>query len=105
MQEDLTNNSPIMTQKLMLSDGRAIPFVGMGTWKMTTLKVLEPAIDAALEVGYRHFDTAESYENEEILGIALKKGLEKHGLKREDIWITSKIAPWRMDYENAIDSI
>ena len=66
---------------------------------------MDIAIDAALEVGYRHFDSAESYENEEMLGIALKKGLEKHGLKREDIWITSKIAAWRMDYENAKDSI
>ena len=57
MEAELTNNS-IMQEKLILADGRAIPYVGMGTWKITTLDALEPAIDAAIEVGYRHFDTA-----------------------------------------------
>lgn len=59
---------------------------------------MDPAIDAAIEVGYRHFDTAESYENEALLGAALKKALAKHGLTREDIWITSKVPPWKMDH-------
>ncbi|CDW85098.1 aldo keto reductase family protein [Stylonychia lemnae] len=109
MQEDLTNNStensPIYNQSVLLLDGRSIPQIGMGTWKIPDQESMDKAIDAALEVGYRHFDSAESYENEEMLGIALKKGFEKYGLKREDIWITSKIAAWRMDYENAKDSI
>lgn len=101
----MTTSAAILTDKLILADGRAMPFVGMGTWKMTTPEVMEPAVDAAIEVGYRLFDTAESYENEEILGVALKKALEKYGLKREDIWITTKIPPWKMDHENAKESI
>jgi len=52
-----------------------------------------------LEAGYRHIDTAESYENEEIVGKALKKAMEKHGVKREDLWITTKVAIWNMNYD------
>ena len=37
----------------------------MGTWKITKDNDVEKAIDSAIEVGYRHFDTAESYENEQ----------------------------------------
>ena len=40
----------------------------MGTWKITEPSALDAAVDAALEVGYRHFDAAEMYENQQILG-------------------------------------
>ncbi len=61
-------NSGVFRDKLSLPDGRQIPFVGMGTWKITDPDVLESAVDAAIEIGYRHFDSAELYENQEILG-------------------------------------
>ena len=66
---------------------------------------MDEAIDAAIEAGFRHFDTAESYENEELIGNSLAKALKKHSVLREDIFITSKIPPWRMDKESAKDSI
>lgn len=72
---------------------------------MTDQATLDTAIDAALESGYRHFDCAELYENEELVGKALAKGLKKYGLQREDIFITSKIPPYKMDYEAAIECV
>ena len=72
---------------------------------MTNGEELENAVDYALAAGYRHFDTAEAYENEELLGAAFQKLLPKHNLKREDIWITTKVAVWKMDYENSKESV
>lgn len=60
---------------------------------------------AAMEAGYRHFDCAEMYENEDKIGIALEKGLKACGVKREEIWITSKVPPYMMDYENAKECV
>lgn len=77
----------------------------MGTWKITDAELMDKAVDAALEVGYRHFDSAELYENEHLLGDALKKALPKYNLTRKDIWITGKIAMWNMSYEGAMSSI
>ena len=65
MNSELTNNL-IMSEKLLLSDGRSMPYVGMGTWKITEATLVDSAIDAAIEVGYRHFDCAILYENEQF---------------------------------------
>jgi len=94
-----------MNEKIILADGRAMPYVGMGTWKITDATAVDQAIDAAIEVGYRHFDCAISYENENLVGAALKKALAKYGVTREEIWITSKIPPWMMDYETAKEAV
>ncbi|KAM7534025.1 hypothetical protein Aperf_G00000116712 [Anoplocephala perfoliata] len=75
---------------LHLNDGRTIPQLGFGTFdaeKGLTAKAVEEAID----VGYRHIDTAMAYGNEEEVGQAIAKSLKKHGLKREDIFVTTKL--------------
>ena len=79
--------------------------LGLGTWKMTDSSTLDTAIDAAIESGYRHFDCAELYENEQLVGDALKKACDKYGVKREQIWITSKIPPYMMEPEAAKECI
>ncbi|VDK60403.1 unnamed protein product [Cylicostephanus goldi] len=48
-------------------------------------------VEAALKAGYRLFDTAELYKNEKELGVAFAEYLPKFGLKREDIFITTKV--------------
>ena len=104
--DNLTNvGESVLTEKLTLKDGRQIPKVGLGTWKMTESEVMEQAIDNAIACGYKHFDTAEMYENEHLVGAALKKACAKYGVKRQDLWITAKIPPWRMNYESAKESI
>jgi diketogulonate reductase-like aldo/keto reductase len=90
---------------IALRDGRSIPQVGLGTWKITDQAVLDEAIDAAMEVGYRHFDCAEMYENEEKIGISLKKACVKHGVARGELWLTSKVPPYKMEPEAAKECV
>ncbi|CAN5121014.1 aldo/keto reductase [soil metagenome] len=76
------------TPELTLNDGQVIPQVALGLWKVTDEEEFNTMFDAAVKAGYRHFDTAQAYNNEQFLGAAIKR----HGLKREDIFITTKIA-------------
>lgn len=72
------------------ANGASIPALGLGTW---TLKGRDCAdlVAHALSVGYRHLDTAAMYDNEEAVG----EGLRASGLKREDVFVTTKV--WYTD--------
>ncbi|MBI1215794.1 MAG: hypothetical protein GC185_08250 [Alphaproteobacteria bacterium] len=63
-----------------------IPALGYGTWQLRD-KACEAGIAKALEVGYRHIDTAQIYENEEEVGNALQSS----GVNREEIFLTTKV--------------
>lgn len=76
-----------------LNTGYVIPMIGLGTYKITGQQTVRDAVDAALQVGYRMFDTAKYYVNEPELGNALQELLPKHKLRREDIFITTKFFP------------
>lgn len=52
---------------------------------------LEAALDAALEAGYRHIDTATVYRNEHIIGKVLRRWLQSGKVRREDLFITTKV--------------
>ncbi|VDO03481.1 unnamed protein product [Rodentolepis nana] len=67
-----------------------IPCLGFGTYKLAAEDVV-PALSAALEVGYRHIDCAHLYLNEEEIGNALQCWIKSGKLKREDLFITSKL--------------
>ncbi|KAF8358385.1 hypothetical protein PRIPAC_93380 [Pristionchus pacificus] len=70
-----------------------MPMIGVGTYQVQSQSVLTDTIDEAFRLGYRFIDTAQIYRNEAILGRILPDLLEKHSLKREDIFITSKVSP------------
>lgn len=70
-----------------------MPIVGYGMWQADTAKELEDGLDAALEAGYRHFDTAHNYNNEDVFGRVLKRWFESGKVKREDLFITTKLPP------------
>lgn len=70
-----------------LNDGNKIPQVGLGVWQVRDQNEFNAAFDAAIKAGYRHIDTAQAYENEQYLGEAW----QSTGLKREDLFITTKI--------------
>lgn len=72
--------------KVQLSNGVMIPIVGFGTWESVDDEGYQ-AVREALKAGYIHIDTAKVYGNEEIVGKAIKDS----GIKREDLFITSKI--------------
>lgn len=82
-----------------------MPMIGMGTWQIQNEEVLRTVIDAGFEVGYRFIDTAQVYGNEAAIGRILQKLLPKHGLKREDIWITSKLSPSNAGLKKARKSV
>jgi diketogulonate reductase-like aldo/keto reductase len=69
-----------------------LPRIGLGTWQSTDPVQLENAIIYAVEeCGYRYIDTAQSYENENVVGAALQKIFAKGVIKRSDLWITTKL--------------
>nr|XP_023020251.1 alcohol dehydrogenase [NADP(+)]-like [Leptinotarsa decemlineata] len=73
--------------------GYKIPSVGLGTGTFEKGKedVVENAVNAALELGYRHIDTAFMYDTEEIIGRVLKRWLSSGKIKREALFITTKL--------------
>lgn len=71
-----------------LNNGMTIPAVGLGT---CLLKDKDAIVNAIVNCGYRHIDTAEHYFNEDIVGDAIKESLNKHGIKRDDLFITTKM--------------
>lgn len=72
---------------IKLRNGVLIPKLGLGTYKMTNKEETKRVILDAIEVGYRHFDTAQMYRNEAYIGEALKSS----GLKRNEYYITTKL--------------
>ncbi|KAH8869678.1 Aldo-keto reductase family 1 member B10 [Schistosoma japonicum] len=77
-------------EPLKMNNGRSIPVIGLGTWNSPPGEV-GAAVKKALEIGYRHLDCAYFYRNEAEIGEALENALKSLRLKREDIFITSKL--------------
>jgi len=81
-----------------LNNGIMIPRLGLGVYQSPPGEVTQGAVEYALKVGYRHIDTARIYGNESDVGAALRKS----GIKREDMFVTTKL--WNSDqgYETAL---
>ena len=91
-------SSPIPT--LTLPTGTPIPVLGFGTYKVAPEDTYD-AVSRALEVGYRHIDTAQMYGNEAEVGAAL----EASGIAREDLFVTTKVDNSNHEPERAAASI
>jgi diketogulonate reductase-like aldo/keto reductase len=74
--------------KVKLTTSAEIPAIGLGLWKVKDEAEFKTAFTAGLQAGYRHFDSAQAYDNEQYLGAAWHAA----EVKREDIFITTKIA-------------
>nr|CAD7438983.1 unnamed protein product [Timema bartmani] len=77
-------------KNLVFKNGAKMPTVGFGTWQCSD-ESMDASIDAALEAGYRHIDTAYLYGNEAAIGRALKRWFDSGRLKREDLFIVTKL--------------
>ncbi|XP_054718239.1 1,5-anhydro-D-fructose reductase-like [Uloborus diversus] len=73
------------------SDGNKMPIIGYGTSLADKEDSLIPAVEAAVDAGYRHIDTAFLYKNEPIIGKALQKIFSKGVVERKDLFITTKL--------------
>ncbi|MBM6753408.1 aldo/keto reductase [Lactobacillus alvi] len=86
---------------LTLADGNKMPQEGLGTYKLTDQAAMTQALQGAYETGYRLIDTAQLYENETVLGNAIKS----LGAPRDQYFITTKVAEKNQGYQTAIDSV
>ncbi len=77
-------------KKLTFRNGDKLDILGLGTWKSKPGEVSD-AIRSAIKVGYRHFDCAFIYMNEKEIGQAFADAFKDGDVKREDVWITSKL--------------
>ena len=82
----------MMTQAMTLNDGNKIPAIGFGVFQIPADGSTYTAVKEALEVGYRHIDTAQAYFNEKEVGQAIMDS----GIPWEDIFVTSKL--WIQDF-------
>ncbi|WUR02598.1 aldose reductase [Vairimorpha necatrix] len=88
----------MFSKKITLNNGKEMPMLGLGTYKINTEKSVEDALRNALKCGYRHIDTALLYENEIFIGKALLKIFKEGLVKREELFITSKL--WNTYHED-----
>lgn len=82
-----------------LSNGVHIPQVGLGTFKVDEADT-QRVVETALEVGYRHIDTAAGYYNEAGVGAALRAS----GIPREDVFVTTKLRNGDQGHDNALSA-
>ena len=80
---------------LLFPNGDNIPALGLGTWKSPEGEVYDAVLEA-IKAGYRHIDCAPIYGNEKEIGNALKKAFDDNLVKREELFITSKL--WNADH-------
>jgi diketogulonate reductase-like aldo/keto reductase len=77
----------------ILGDGTVIPLLGLGVWQVPDGPACVQSVRAALELGYRHIDTAQAYGNESSVGRALRES----GIARAEVFVTTKFHPGRRD--------
>jgi diketogulonate reductase-like aldo/keto reductase len=77
----------------ILADGTVMPLLALGVWQVPDGPTCVHAVRSALELGYRHIDTAQAYGNESSVGQALRES----GVARDEVFITTKFHPGRRD--------
>ena len=90
----------ILEEKYTLSNGIEIPKLGLGTWFINDTDVVRAVVEAA-KLGYRHIETAQAYQNERGVG----EGIRACGAKREDMFVSTKLAAEVKSYQKAVSKI
>jgi diketogulonate reductase-like aldo/keto reductase len=90
----------ILKENYTLSNGVKIPKLGLGTWFISDENV-DQAVKDAVELGYRHIDTAQAYGNERGVG----EGIKTCGVDRKELFVTTKLAAEVKSYKKAVAAI
>ncbi len=89
--KDMNETAPQQKMEVIFSDGNRAPQIGFGVYELREGPECENAVTAAIEAGYRHFDTAQHYYNEHSVAAAMHRS----GLAREEFFVTTK-TPWKI---------
>lgn len=85
---------------IKLNNGVEVPVLGFGTFQITDPEEAEDAVRDAIQAGYRHIDTAQSYENEGAVG----RGIASSGVNRKELFVTTKIWVENTSYKGVMSS-
>ena len=100
--EDMTNPFNFETKTVKLNSGWEMPIIGIGTYLLSTSQA-EESVYNALKVGMRLIDTADIYGNEVGVGRGIARAMKDFGIKREEIFVTTKL--WTSDFYQADEEI
>ena len=78
-------------KNLELYNGIKIPGIGYGTWRTPAGKETRESVQTAIRTGYRHIDTAATYQNEVSVGQGVRAAMDELGLERKDLFVTTKV--------------
>lgn len=95
-----TNTQGVNMQYVTLNNGLKMPLLGFGTYDIKSIDTFLAAVDC----GYRLFDSAQMYGNQKEVGAAIREAIRSRGIKREEFFITTKLSS-DMDFESAKKSI
>ncbi|EOY22864.1 hypothetical protein QUC31_007962 [Theobroma cacao] len=92
------------SNEVRLNCGITVPLIGLGTYSFNNdRETTEQAIHVALKMGYRHLDTAKIYGSEPAVGNALRLAIEDESIRREDVFVTSKL--WSADHHDPVSAL
>ncbi|MCY8549684.1 aldo/keto reductase [Bacillus haynesii] len=91
-----------LQDRITLNNGTAMPWFGLGVFKVEEGPELVQAVKTAIKHGYRSIDTAAIYGNEEGVGQGIREGLKESGISREDLFVTSKVWNDDLGYDETI---
>lgn len=89
---DLSSGTNGFPPPIILSNGNEMPVIGLGTYSLRGKECVEAVLSSIMS-GYRKFDTASFYANEEEVGMAIRKAVKENMVNREDIFVATKLYP------------
>ncbi|KAK4446127.1 NADP-dependent oxidoreductase domain-containing protein [Podospora aff. communis PSN243] len=102
--KDISKDVLTLQSKVKLNSGYQMPTLGFGVWSISPAQT-EQACEHALDAGYRLIDTASVYKNEAECGAAIRAAIKSGALKREDVFLTTKVSTPLNGYGAAKESI
>ncbi|GLX67281.1 aldo/keto reductase [Paenibacillus glycanilyticus] len=98
----MTTTAQHLNDKVTLHNGVAMPWLGLGVFKVEDGSVVVNSVKDAIKNGYRSIDTAAIYDNEAGVGQGIREAIAEYGVTREELFITSKVWNADLGYESTL---